>query len=85
MTTTTTLREHHMAELKCECGRLQSDASVQVQRGTLTRWRYYHCPCGREWTIPEVAEDLSLPVSSDEVIRVHEALEGALTVEEMTR
>lgn len=74
-----------MGELLCECGRPQSDASFVVQRGSLTRWTYYHCACGREWTVPEVAEDLAEPVSSDEVLRVHELLEGNPTVEEITR
>ena len=74
-----------MAELRCECGRLQSDASFVVQRGTLTRWTYYTCQCGRKWTVPEVAEDLSLPVSSDELIEVHRLLAGNLTITELTK
>lgn len=75
-----------MAELKCDaCGRPQSDAAFVVQRGTLTRWTYYRCPCGREWTVPEVAEDLSEPVTSDEVLRVHEILTSDLTVDDITK
>jgi hypothetical protein len=72
-------------ESLCTCGRPQSDASFLVQRGTLTRWVYYTCSCGREWTVPEVAEDLAEPVTADEIIRVHEALMGDLTVEELTK
>jgi hypothetical protein len=75
------------SEPKCECGRLQSECLYAVQRSSLTRWSHYRCPtCLREWTIPEVVEDLADPVTSDEVIQVHEALaKPDLTMGELTK
>ena len=87
MTTPTNLRDHHMAELKCECGRKWSECVYVVQRSGLNHYIFYRCQgCSREWEVVETVDDLADPVSSDEVLEVHRLLTATdLTLGELTR
>jgi hypothetical protein len=61
---------------RCECGRPWSQCIYVVQRSGTLRLIHYRCTaCSREWTVREEGgTDLAEPVSTDEVIRVHELL-----------
>jgi len=66
---------------KCSCGRLQSEAHFVVQRSKDRKYTYHRCDCGREWTVVTRIDDVRDPVTSGEVIEVHQRLakfEGSL-------
>lgn len=72
-------------ESSCQCGRKWSDCVFTVQRSGLNRYTYYRCPtCLTEWTIPEVVDSLSDPISSGEILEVHRLLQGDPTIGELT-
>ena len=88
MTTTTNLRDHHMAQiLKCECGRAWAECVFLIQRSNDHRYTWYRCQaCNREWEVVETVEDLADPVTSAEIIEVHKLLADAdLTMREITK
>jgi hypothetical protein len=45
-----------------------------VYRSQTGRFIFHRCDCGNEWTEHLVSVDPSEPVSSDEVLEVHEQL-----------
>ena len=67
---------------KCSCGRPTEQASWVVQRINETRYTYFRCECGKEWTKVELDDHKQNdPITSGEVIAVHERLlrfEGTL-------
>jgi len=62
--------------LKCACGRDRSAAATTVYRSPQGRYEFHRCDCGVEWTERLVAYDPTQPVSSDELLEVHERLLG---------
>lgn len=69
-------------EASCPCGRPLSATQTFSYCSSSARYLFHRCECGREWTGREEAVDRSKPVSSDEVLDVHErlaAFEGPLT------
>lgn len=68
------------SRLRCDHKRVES----VVHREGLNRHVYKRCPdCGSEWTETETVSDLADPVTSSEVISVHEALADLKTLEEL--
>jgi hypothetical protein len=63
-------------ERRCDCGRLRSEAEVNVLRLRSSRHTYHVCACGAEWTDNADAVNLLDPISSEEVLSVHERLDG---------
>ena len=61
---------------RCACGRLRSEAEVNVLRRRFSRHTYHLCACGSEWTENSDAVNLLDPISSEEVLSVHERLNG---------
>ena len=59
---------------RCGCGRPSEDATTSVYRSTNGRFIFHRCECGLEWTEQLVTFDRSQPISSDEVLEVHEWL-----------
>lgn len=69
-------------EPTCVCGRQRSEAVAAVYRSYAAEFVFHRCPCGLEWTERLEGIDHSEPVSSDEVIEVHQCLaafEGSLS------
>ncbi len=58
----------------CVCGRSRADAAAHEYRGHSGHFVYRRCQCGVEWTEHRSAADRTDPVSSDEVLEVHEQL-----------
>lgn len=58
----------------CVCGRQRTEAAVAVYRSATAEFVYHRCPCGLEWTERRDGIDYSEPVSTDEVIEVHQCL-----------
>jgi hypothetical protein len=62
---------------RCTCGRSRRDAATTVYRSSQKgRFIYHRCECGIEWTEHQVSVDPSEPISSDELLEVHEQLAG---------
>jgi len=59
---------------RCDCGRALADASTNVFRSHNGRFIFHRCECGAEWTEHQASVDPSEPISSDEVLEVHECL-----------
>ena len=59
---------------ECACGRSRADAALNVYRSPHGRFIFYRCECGNEWTEHQASVDRSEPISSDEVLEVHESL-----------
>ena len=67
---------------RCSCGRSRSEAAVSTFRSQSSLFTFHRCECGLEWTEHSVGVDRSQPVSTDEVIEVHERMaefEGPLS------
>lgn len=58
----------------CACGRSRSEAASSVYRSQAAVFTFRRCACGREWTEQHAGFDPSEPISSDEVIEVHQLL-----------
>ena len=59
---------------RCDCGRDLADASILVYRSSNGRFIFHRCECGAEWTENQASVDPSQPITSDEVLEVHECL-----------
>jgi len=67
---------------KCPCGRWLAAAPIYSYRSRTVRYQFHRCDCGNEWTEHETDIDPTEPVSSDEVIEVHNRLaklEGSIS------
>jgi hypothetical protein len=65
----------------CPCGRRRDAAASYIHQSNVATYVYHRCECGVEWTESHPCVDRSLPVSTDEVLEVHQALtdyEGSL-------
>ena len=65
----------------CACGRRRDAAASFVHQSSLATYVYHRCECGAEWTESRPGVDRSQPVSTDEVLEVHQSLldfEGTL-------
>jgi hypothetical protein len=58
----------------CACGRDVAEAASVSYRATSGRYLFRRCDCGAEWTQQLDQVDRSEPVSTDEVLEVHEQL-----------
>lgn len=58
----------------CACGRNRSQAAASVYRSHRSVFTFLRCECGREWTERRDAFDPATPVTTDEVIEVHQLL-----------
>ncbi|GAC1656323.1 MAG: hypothetical protein NVS9B1_11440 [Candidatus Dormibacteraceae bacterium] len=58
----------------CACGRSRTEAAAFVHQSNVATYVYRRCRCGAEWTESHPAPDRSQPVSTDEVIEVHNQL-----------
>lgn len=58
----------------CACGRKQKEAVARVYQAHAATFVFHRCPCGLEWTERCELVDRSEPVSTDEVIEVHQYL-----------
>ena len=56
------------------CGRRRAGASVYHDRSHDGHYLLCHCVCGMEWTERQVAVDLQVPKTSNEVIELHALL-----------
>ena len=66
----------------CSCGRSRSEAAVSSFHSQASLFTFHRCECGLEWTEHTVSVDRSQPVTTDEVIEVHERMarfEGPLS------
>ncbi len=61
---------------RCACGRRSVDAAIYTFRSHTDRYVFHRCECGREWTEHQSGVDPTEPVSTDEVLEVHEKLAG---------
>jgi len=52
------------------------DAAIYIFRSHTDRYIFHRCECGREWTEHVSDVDPTEPVSTDEVLAVHERLAG---------
>jgi hypothetical protein len=69
-------------DITCSCGRPRSAAGRVVYRTHADRFYFRRCECGQEWTERERDVDPLDPVTSEEVVEVHQRLaklEGGLT------
>ena len=65
----------------CACGRRRDAASSYIHQSNVATYVYHRCECGAEWTESHPCVDRSEPVSTDEVLEVHQSLaafEGSL-------
>ena len=66
----------------CVCGRRRDAASSFTHQSNVATYVYHRCECGLEWTeTRSTVVDRSEPVSTDEVLEVHQSLleyEGSL-------
>ena len=67
-------RKPEPEKARCDCGRALADASTNVYRSIKGRFIFHRCECGTEWTEHQASVDRSQPISSDEVLEVHERL-----------
>ena len=58
----------------CACGRSVVEAAVTAYRSQRGHWHYHRCQCGAEWTEQQVGIDPYEPITSDELLVVHERL-----------
>ena len=63
-------------EQRCACGRERSEAAEAVYRSEAVVFVFHRCTCGVEWTERRDGIDRNQPVTTDEVIEVHQALAG---------
>ena len=61
-------------ENRCACGRPLVDAAANLYRSHNGRFMFHRCECGIEWTEHQASVDPNEPISSDEVLEVHECL-----------
>lgn len=59
---------------RCACGREVTSASRHLYRSSSGVYEYRRCECGQEWTDRVASVDHTSPVTSDEVLEVHERL-----------
>ena len=59
---------------RCDCGREISQSSAATYTSSSGRYVFHRCECGAEWTEQVDRVDRSEPVSSDELLEVHERL-----------
>ena len=59
---------------RCACGRQRAAAAANSYRSHNGRFVFHRCDCGAEWTDRLEAPDPAEPVTSDEVLEVHERL-----------
>ena len=67
---------------RCTCGRERTEAAVSSYRSHATLFTFHRCECGLEWTERKDGVDRSEPVTTDEVLEVHERMarfEGPLS------
>jgi hypothetical protein len=67
---------------QCTCGRSLTEAAVSTYQSHAALFTFHRCECGLEWTECSNGVDRSEPVTTDEVIEVHELMarfEGPLT------
>jgi hypothetical protein len=65
----------------CACGRRRDAAASFIHQSNVATYVYHRCECGAEWTESRPSVDRSEPVSTDEVLEVHQCLldyEGTL-------
>ena len=65
----------------CTCGRRLDAAASYIHQSNVATYVYHRCECGAEWTESRPMLDRSEPVSTDEVLEVHQSLaefEGSL-------
>jgi hypothetical protein len=65
----------------CTCGRRRDAAASYIHQSNVATYVYHRCECGAEWTESRPMVDRSEPVSTDEVLEVHQSLsdyEGTL-------
>lgn len=65
----------------CACGRRRDAAASYIHQSNVATYVYHRCECGAEWTESRPCVDRSEPVSTDEVLEVHQSLaafEGTL-------
>ncbi len=65
----------------CACGRRRDAAASYIHQSNVATYVYHRCECGAEWTESHPCVDRSEPVSTDEVLEVHQSLltfEGSL-------
>ena len=70
------------ANSRCTCGRSRTETQVSTYRSNATLFTFHRCECGLEWTVRSDGVDRAEPVTSDEVLEVHERMavfEGPLT------
>jgi hypothetical protein len=68
--------------VRCSCGRSKADAATRPYASAQGRLVFHRCDCGLEWTERLSHANLGDPVSSDELIEVHQLLarlQGPLT------
>jgi hypothetical protein len=58
----------------CTCGRSLTEAAVSTYRSHAALFTFHRCECGLEWTERANEVDRSAPVTTDEVIEVHERM-----------
>lgn len=59
---------------RCACGRDIAEASAASYSSSTARYVFHRCECGSEWTERLDQVDHSEPVSTDELLEVHERL-----------
>ena len=59
---------------RCSCGRSKSEAATRSFASAQGRVVFHRCECGLEWTERLSHANLGDPVSSDELIEVHQLL-----------
>jgi hypothetical protein len=59
---------------RCACGREVTEADSVSYSASSGRYVFHRCECGAEWTQQLDHVDRSAPVSTDEVLEVHERL-----------
>jgi hypothetical protein len=60
--------------VQCSCGRSKADAATSPYLSAQGRLAFHRCECGLEWTEKLGNACLADPVSSDELIEVHQLL-----------
>lgn len=60
--------------VECACGRNLADASVVAYSSARGHCLYHRCQCGAEWTECHAELDKQQPISSDELLDLHQRL-----------
>lgn len=69
---------------ECKCRRQLADAETHLYISGTKRYTRHLCECGEEWTTIEVDDHEPVdPVTSGEVISVHEFMNRDLTISEL--